>query len=54
MIDILDFENHSLVQFYHRNLGYLIFIVALMLGYIIYIKKKIFDFKTILLCFIFF
>ena len=40
MIDILDFENHSLVQFYHRNLGYLIFIVALMLGYIIYIKKK--------------
>ena len=53
MIDILDFENHSLVQFYHRNLGYLIFIVALMLGYIIYIKK-IFDFKTILLCFIFF
>ena len=36
--NILDFNNHSLVQFYHRNLAYLITIYILGLGF--YIHKK--------------
>ncbi len=38
--NIFDFTNHSLVQFYHRNLAYLITIYILILGIYIY-KEKI-------------
>ena len=38
--NFFDFNNHSLVQFYHRNLAYLITIYIFVLGIYIY-KKKI-------------
>ena len=38
--DIVQFENHSLVQFYHRNLAYLITLYSFILALFIY-KKKI-------------
>ena len=38
--NFFDFNNHSLVQFYHRNLAYLITIYIFILGIFIY-KKKI-------------
>ena len=38
----LEFSNHSLVQFYHRNLAYLIILYAIFLGIFIY-KKKLFN-----------
>ena len=34
-----NFDNHSLVQFYHRNLAYLIMIYILILSFYIYINK---------------
>ena len=37
--DIFNFDNHSLVQFYHRNLAYLIVLYALLLSIFIYKKK---------------
>ena len=37
---VLEFDNHSLVQFYHRNLAYLITLYIIFLGIFIY-KKKI-------------
>ena len=37
---VLEFDNHSLVQFYHRNLAYLITLYVIFLGIFIY-KKKI-------------
>ena len=36
--NIIDFNNHSLVQFYHRNLAYLITVYIIALS--IYIYKK--------------
>ena len=36
---LFDFDNHSLVQFYHRNLAYFIIIYSLILSIHIYIKK---------------
>jgi len=50
--NILDFNNHSLVQFYHRNLAYLITIYILGLGFYIYKKDLKFLFyplKTLIL-----
>ena len=38
----LEFNNHSLVQFYHRNLAYLIILYAIFLSIFIY-KKKLFN-----------
>lgn len=38
--DVLNFNNHSIVQFYHRNLAYLIIFYVLYLSFKIY-KKKI-------------
>ena len=38
--NILDFNHHSLVQFYHRNLAYLIILYILILSFFIY-KNKI-------------
>tara|TARA_B100001057_G_scaffold414987_1_gene432320 strand:- start:268 stop:1293 length:1026 start_codon:yes stop_codon:yes gene_type:complete len=40
LINVLEFDNHSLVQFYHRNLAYLIVLYVLLLTLYIY-KKKI-------------
>ena len=36
---IFEFDNHSLVQFYHRNLAYLIVFYVLLLSFVIYKKK---------------
>ena len=38
----LEFNNHSLVQFYHRNLAYLIILYAIFLSIFIY-KNKLFN-----------
>ena len=38
--NLLDFNNHSLVQFYHRNLAYFIVIYVISLAFIIYKNKK--------------
>ena len=40
IIDYFDFNNHSLVQFFHRNLAYLIFILTIYIGIIILKHKK--------------
>ena len=37
--NIFEFDNHSLVQFYHRNLAYIITIYILILGIYIYKRK---------------
>lgn len=37
--NIINFNNHSLVQFYHRNLAYLITIYIFLLGIYVYKKK---------------
>jgi len=38
--DFFNFNNHGLIQFYHRNIAYLILIYILIIGFFIY-KKKI-------------
>ncbi|MDC1093324.1 COX15/CtaA family protein [Pelagibacteraceae bacterium] len=48
---IADFTNHSLVQFYHRNLAYLIVVYILFLGFYIYkknIRKLIYPLKLLI------
>ena len=40
LVDLFDFNNHSLVQFYHRTLAYIIIIYTLLLAYFIF-KNKI-------------
>ena len=53
--DFLDFDNHSLVQFYHRNTAYIISIYILILSYLIFKNKKNYLYgPTIFLNFIFF
>ena len=47
--NILDFNSHSLVQFYHRNLAYLITIYIILFGIILYKKKLKKLFKPYLL-----
>tara|TARA_B100002019_G_scaffold266205_1_gene256274 strand:- start:811 stop:1146 length:336 start_codon:yes stop_codon:yes gene_type:complete len=37
---LFDFDNHSLVQFYHRNLAYLVIIYALILSFNVFKNKK--------------
>ena len=39
--ELLNFNNHSLVQFYHRNLAYLITFYIFVLSFFIYKKKMI-------------
>ena len=40
-IEMLNFDNHSLVQFYHRNLAYIITLYILILSFFIFkIKNK--------------
>ena len=38
--NLFEFNNHSLVQFYHRNLAYIIILYTVILSAIIFIKKK--------------
>ena len=40
--DLIQFNNHSLVQFYHRSLAYIIILYILFLSILIF-KKKLFD-----------
>ena len=51
--DLFEFNNHSLVQFYHRNLAYLIIIYVLFLTIFI-IKKEIIILYNPLKIFLFF
>ena len=52
IIDLLNFDNHSLVQFYHRNLAYLISFFILIAGFVIYKKKINKLFKSYYLVFV--
>ncbi len=48
--NLSDFDNHSLVQFYHRNLAYIITFYIIILGFIVYrkkIKKLFYPFKLL-------
>ena len=46
-IMVLNFDNHSLVQFYHRNLAYLIILYSALLSFYIYKKKCLILFKPL-------
>ena len=39
--NFLDFDNHSLVQFYHRNIAYLIILYVLFLTLFIYKRRLV-------------
>ena len=43
----LDFDSHSLVQFYHRNLAYLIILYVISISIFVYKKKITYLFKSI-------
>ena len=47
--NLFDLNNHSLVQFYHRNIAYLITLYIAGLSFFIFIKKIIVLYKPILL-----
>ncbi len=49
LINLFDFDNHSLVQFYHRNTAYLISIYILLLSYLIFKGKNENLYKPILI-----
>ncbi len=53
---IFEFNNHSLVQFYHRNLAYLIILYVIFLSFFIYKKKFLELYKPLklLIFFLFF
>jgi len=53
--NIFEFDNHSLVQFYHRNLAYLIIVYALFLTLFIYKKRlsNLYNSLKILIFFLF-
>jgi cytochrome c oxidase assembly protein subunit 15 len=53
--NIVEFDNHSLVQFYHRNLAYLLVFYVLLLSLFIFKNKILMLYKplTILLFFLF-
>ena len=42
-----EFDNHSLVQFYHRNLAYIIILYVLYLAFSIYKTKKVSLYKSL-------
>ena len=46
--NIFDFNNHSLVQFYHRNLAYFITLYVLILSYFVIKSKKVNQYKPII------
>ena len=39
LIDFFDFNDHSLVQFYHRNIAYFILAYSFFVGFVIYKKN---------------
>ena len=45
--NMFQFDNHSLIQFYHRNLAYIILLYVLILSYIIYKRKLQFLYKPL-------
>jgi len=45
---LLDFNNHSLVQFYHRNLAYIIIIYALLFTFYIFKTNQIILYKPLI------
>ena len=45
--DVINFNNHSLVQFYHRNFAYLIVIYIFALSIYIYKKRLVYLFKPL-------
>ena len=47
--NLLEFDNHSLVQFYHRNLAYLLTLYIAILSFFIFKKKIKILYKPILL-----
>ncbi len=47
IVKLLEFDNHSLVQFYHRNLAYIIVLYVLYLAIIIYKMKIVLLYKSI-------
>ena len=47
LVDIFEFDNHSLVQFYHRNLAYLIIFYVIILSIMIHIKKITYLYKPL-------
>ncbi len=51
--DFLNFNNHSLVQFYHRNIAYLLTFYILAVGFFIFNKKIYNLYKPFLYLFIF-
>ncbi len=51
-VDLLNFKNHGLVQFYHRNLAYIISLYILLVGFFIYIKNFKYIFKPYLFVFL--
>ncbi len=46
-LDLKEFSNHSLVQFYHRNLAYFISFYILVLSFWIFRKKETYLFKPV-------
>ena len=48
-VNYLDMDSHSLVQFYHRNLAYILFIYIVFLSLFIYKKKMYILYKPLLL-----
>ncbi len=51
--DLFDFNNHSLVQFYHRNLAYVITLCISILGMLIFINKAKKLYKPLFYVFLF-
>ena len=56
LLGLIEFDNHSLVQFYHRNAAYFLVIYVLVLTMFIYKKKLVLLYKplNILLFFLIF
>ena len=46
-VKLFNFDNHSLVQFYHRNLAYLISFYILVLAFYIFLKRKRYLYRPI-------
>ncbi len=51
--NLIDFSNHSLVQFYHRNLAYLITVIILLISISIFVNKDKDLYKPISFVFLF-
>ena len=47
--NIVEFDNHSLVQFYHRNLAYLLVFYVLLLSFFIFKNKILMLYKPLII-----